>query len=152
MIIGKLEDLPRYKNINQNLDQAIDYLMKQDLKILEPGNYAIDGENVYMNRFDYETVSPEESLLEGHHRYADIHIVIEGCEKIGYADKRDLEVDLPYSKKDDFVKYKGMPSVFYPMKPGCFAITFPEDIHMPKVQCGNERTVKKAVLKVLVSE
>ena len=37
MILGNLRDLAQYKNINENLDIAIDYILNNDLNKLEKG-------------------------------------------------------------------------------------------------------------------
>ena len=55
MIFCKLDRLGRYCGLSPHLDAAIRFLEEQDLRALPMGRTAIDGENVYVNRFDYET-------------------------------------------------------------------------------------------------
>lgn len=150
MILGKLKDISRYYHIHPNLDKAIDFLIKEDLESYEPGSYAIDGKEVFMNRFNYETIPEEDGFFEGHRDYLDIHILVDGSEKLGYEDESALTVEIPYNEAEDFIKYKGEAALWYHMIPGCFAIVFPEDIHMPKIQDKKAEKVRKAVLKVKV--
>lgn len=150
MILGKLKDINRYLHIHPNLDKAIEFLMQADLERYDPGSYPIDGKDVFMNRFDYETIPENEGFFEGHRDYLDIHILVEGSERLGYEDESALCVETPYVEADDFIKYKGEAALWYNMIPGCFAIVFPEDIHMPKIQDGEKANVRKAVLKVRV--
>ncbi|MTM35655.1 DUF386 family protein, partial [Turicibacter sanguinis] len=65
MIIGKLKDLPRYKGLNQNLDTAIDFISNHDLSTLPLGKTEIDGNDVFINRFDYYGEELSNCLLEG---------------------------------------------------------------------------------------
>ena len=147
MIIGKLKDLKRYKGLNQNLDTAIDFISTHDLSTLPLGKTEIKGDDVFINRFDYYAEEISNTLLEGHEQYLDIHIVLSGCEYLGYADKSDLTVKTEYNKETDFVEFKGETLINYPCYSETFVIVFPEDIHMPKLKI-NDELVQKSVCKV----
>lgn len=151
MILGKIKDIKRYLHIHPNLDEAILFLDRENLSAYSTGSYPIKEKDVFMNRFDYETIAREQGFWEGHKEYLDIHIVVEGEELLGYADESDLKVIQPYNQEEDFIKYDGKESLFYTMKAGDFAIVFPEDIHMPKIMKNQPDSVKKAVIKVRVS-
>lgn len=110
------------------------------------GRTAIDGENVYVNRFDYET-GPE-AITEGHLRYIDIHVVLEGEEQIGVADVAALE-EIERKADEDYIGFRGPFQSVCVMRPGDVLVTFPEDAHSPKRQNGSPCHVKKAVVKVL---
>lgn len=149
MIICKLKDLKRYKGINSNLDTAIEYLIKNDLKELSTGRTEIDGDKVFINRFSYKGLPENECFFEGHNDYLDIHIVLDGEELLGYSDIYDLEAITDYDKENDFTKYKGKVKTYCRGEIGTFIIVFPEDIHMPKIRV-NENVVEKVVCKVLI--
>lgn len=150
MIIGKLKDLPRYKGLNQNLDTAIDFISNHDLSTLPLGKTEIDGNDVFINRFDYYGEELSNCLLEGHQNYLDIHLVLSGCEYLGYADVSDLNIKTTYDEKTDFIGFEGTPLINCPCYPETFVIVFPEDIHMPKLKINHE-LVQKAVCKVKLS-
>lgn len=147
MILGKLANLKNYCGIHPNLDKAIHFLEENEWEKLEAGSYRIDGENVYMNRFDYET-GPESPALEGHRDYLDIHIVAGGREFLGYADAGDLAKLTEYDKEGDFLLYEGSPELKVLLEPGRFVICWPEDAHAPKICAGQPEKVRKAVVKV----
>ena len=73
MILGKLKNIGRYAGLYANLDKAIRFLEENNPMDFEAGSYPIDGDEVYMNRFDYWT-DPEGEIFEGHRDYLDIHI------------------------------------------------------------------------------
>lgn len=146
MIFCKLDRLGRYCGLSPHLDAAIRFLEEQDLRALPMGRTAIDGENVYVNRFDYET-GPE-AITEGHLRYIDIHVVLEGEEQIGVADVAALE-EIERKADEDYIGFRGPFQSVCVMRPGDVLVTFPEDAHSPKRQSGSPCHVKKAVVKVL---
>lgn len=149
MIVGKLKDLHRYRGLNLNLDKAINYIIENDLTTLNLGQNDVDGENVFINRFNYICQNENECLLEGHKKYLDLHIVLKGSEMFGYNDISELSQITEYEEKSDFIKFEGLLKTYIKVTPGDFIITFPEDIHMPKITV-NDDLVEKAVFKILL--
>lgn len=147
MILGKLKNIGRYAGLYANLDKAIRFLEENNPMDFEAGSYPIDGDEVYMNRFDYWT-DPEGEIFEGHRDYLDIHIAADGCEYLCCAPAEELQVKEAYSRAGDCCLYTGKPKVRFLMGEGDFAICFPEDAHMPKISTGKPEYVRKAVIKV----
>ncbi len=148
MIFCKLDRLGRYRGLSPHMDAAIRFLEKQDLSALPMGKTAIDGENVYVNRFDYET-GPE-AITEGHLRYIDVHVVVEGEEQVGVADVTAL-CEIERNEAEDYIGFDGPFQSACVLRPGDVLVTFPEDAHSPKRQNGSPCYVKKAVIKVLAN-
>lgn len=146
MIFCKQDRLDRYLGLSEHLDTAIRFLQKGGAAQLPMGRTEIDGEAVYVNRFDYETAA--EPITEGHLRYIDVHVVIEGEEEIGVADVSALR-EVERKEEEDYIGFSGPFQGVCVMKPGDVLITFPEDAHSPKRQHGGPCRVKKAVVKVL---
>ena len=88
MIFCKKKDLSRYLGLGKHLDTAIRYLINHDLSELKMGKNVIDGDAVFINRFEYDTVSSP--ITEGHLRYMDIHLVLDGEETVSTADVSTL--------------------------------------------------------------
>ena len=83
LIYTKRKYLKRYLGISDSLDAAIRHLQSADLSQLHKGRNEIDGERAFVNRFDYQTMPPEQAIWEGHAKYGDIHVLLSGREKIG---------------------------------------------------------------------
>ena len=147
MIYAKKKDLNRYLGLSQEMDTAIRYLQTADLRSLQKGRNEIDGDNVFVNRFDYQTMSQEQAIWEGHIRYADIHVLLSGNEKIGVSNVNML-TETVRKPDEDFVGFEGAVQSWCPMTTEDILIVFPEDIHMVKVMDGESTLVEKACFKV----
>lgn len=150
MIFTTMGCLGRYKGISPALDTALDYLASADLARLAMGRNEVDGERVFINRFDYETVPEEEASWEGHLQYADIHVQLSGEERIGVSSASRL-TETSRDEEADFVSFEGPVETWFSMAPGDVLIVFPEDVHMVKVRRDGPGRVEKAVFKVKCS-
>ena len=83
MIYTKIKNIETYLGISKNLDTAIRFLREYDLNDLGKGKTVIDQDEVFVNHFCYQTVEEKDASWEGHIRYADMHILLSGNEKIG---------------------------------------------------------------------
>ena len=149
MIYTNFHQMSRYEHLSPNLDTALRVLASADLTKLEMGRNEVDGDNVFINRFDYTTMPEEQAVWEGHKYYADIHVVLEGEERIGVTDAASLTAGA-YDEAGDFIPYEGPVDAWVTMRPGDILIVYPEDVHMVKVQLDGACQVKKAVFKVKV--
>ena len=148
MIVRKLKDLKRYKGIHPNIDEAIDYVLNNDLKALPKGKTVVS-ENVYINRDTYVAKPLEECFFENHEHYLDLQIVLEGKELFGYTDisNPSLKVTTPYNTEKDVTKYSATEDTIYITLEEGFALVFNEDIHLAKAKV-NDELVEKAVVKI----
>ena len=149
MIYAKRSNLGRYRGLLPALDTAIAHLAQADLGLLAPGRNEVDGENVYINRLDYQTIPEEQAAWEGHARYGDIHIMLSGRERIGVSDVSELTRTVE-KEADDFLGFEGPVRTWFSMEEGDVLIVFPEDAHMVKVQLGESMPVSRAVVKFKV--
>jgi len=62
MIYTKRKNLYRYLGQSQALDTAIRYLETADLAALTMGRNEVDGDQVFINRFDYQTMPQEQAI------------------------------------------------------------------------------------------
>ena len=150
MIVGKLKDIAHYKGLSKNIDTAIDFVLTHDLLALPKGKTLIDGDNVYVNRDTYVARPLEECYFEGHDKYLDMQIVLKGKEGFGYTDITDpgLVVTTPYNKEKDVTKYqnKATNEIYITLEEG-YALVFPEDIHLAKLDVDG-KIIEKAVIKI----
>lgn len=135
--------------MSSSLDTAIRYLQNGDLKQLHKGRNEIDGDQAFVNRFDYQTMPQEQAIWEGHIRYGDIHVLLSGNEKIGVTNVNALK-ETVRKPEEDFVGYEGSVTTWLPMTTEDVLIVFPEDVHMVKVIDGESTLVEKACFKFKV--
>lgn len=130
MIYDTLENLPKYRGMNKNLDMAIEFLMCTDLASLPNGRNEVDGDNVFVNVMDAKYRAPEDALFEAHRCYADVQISLTGDERLGW-----LPIDrLPaFPDGEDNPLFEGHyePELVVAMRKGVFCILFPQDGHAP---------------------
>jgi len=151
MICAKNQDAPRYRGIHPNLDLALEHLTPEFLSSLGTERAELRGSDVYCTRFTYETVPDEAAFFEAHRNYLDIHVMLEGSERVEIAAPEDLEVYEERPENDiSFLRGNGRYSVL--LSPGDFLVVFPEDAHKLKMQTDCPRTVTKAVFKVRIRE
>lgn len=149
MIYTKRCNLHRYLGMSPEMDTAIRYIQTADLRSLVKGRNEIDGNKVFVNRFDYQTMPEAQAIWEGHIQYADIHVLLSGTEKIGVTNVEAL-TETVRKPEEDFVGFDGDVQSWFPMTTEDILIVFPEDIHMVKVMNGESVLVEKACFKVAV--
>ncbi len=145
MILAKNEDAGQYFGLGKNLDAALTRLL-EGLDDLEPGHYDMDGDNVYLNCFDYVTLPEEECFYEAHEYFGDIHIMLKGQEKVSISHP-DTLTEFQRKPENDFIAYRGQAESTVVLEPGSFLVVFPGDAHKIKMQVNGPEPVRKAVFK-----
>ena len=150
MIYAKNADALAYRGIHPNLDLALEHITPEFLAALRDNQRVeLNGDLVYCTRFTYETIPQEESFFEAHRRYLDIHIMVEGEERVDVNRPEDLKLT-DAQEGNDFYAYQGESWHSTVLKPGEFLVVFPGDAHRIKVQVDGPKTVSKAVFKVCI--
>ncbi|WP_240415718.1 YhcH/YjgK/YiaL family protein [Paenibacillus periandrae] len=122
--------------------------------ILKPnaaaGCFEIKGDQLYATIMEFDTKPMQEQLAEKHEKYIDVHYLIEGEETIGWSALRDdAAAAKPYDSEQDYVLYEpSADELLLQLKPGMYAVFFPNDIHRPGM--GQQTKIKKAVVKIHV--
>mgnify|MGYP001521239059 CR=1 FL=1 len=161
MVIDRLENIEKYTLLHPLFEQAIDFLKSHDLHSLEIGKTELKGkdllanvaqtnpkekENAKRRYFQVELDGVENAKLETHKDYIDIQIPLSGTEIMGYTAAQDcLPVDAPYNAEKDITFFEGLAEDYIAVKPGMFAIFFPQDGHAPGITPDG---VKKIIVKV----
>ncbi|KAE9631194.1 YhcH/YjgK/YiaL family protein [Defluviitalea raffinosedens] len=148
MIYSKMKYIETYRGIHPNLDKAIDFLLETDLKTLSLGRNEVDGDKVFINRFNYQTIPIEEGAFEAHEKYLDIHLLISGKERIAISDMSCMTIKSKDTIKDG-IDCEGPIDQLIFMEPGDVLIAFPHDAHMVKLESSGICEVEKVVVKVL---
>ena len=66
MIYTKKKNLERYLGLSESMDTVIRYILTADLTKLHKGRNEIDGDQAFVNCFDYQTMTPEQALSGPH--------------------------------------------------------------------------------------
>lgn len=150
MIFDILKHAELYFPLHEKMKVAFDYLRNNDFDNIEPGNYEIDGEDVYAIVQQYDSKPLSAGKWEAHKKYLDIQYVHSGKEKMGYSNSQKMIVTQEYSSYNDIMFLKGEGN-FLIAEAGTFAIFLPTDIHMPGIALNLSTPVKKVVIKIKVS-
>ena len=120
-------------------------------RTLPDGEHEIKNRDLYANIQSLRTLSASDAFFEVHQEYIDIHYCLSGGELIGYApigdlQEKELNTDKDYQLFSPTENYS-----VYTLQPDSFAIFFPQELHMPKLQNGTDPEVKKVVIKIKAS-
>ncbi len=148
MIVDSLDQFAKYARLNPHFATAFTVLNRANLSSLTEGRLEVDGLNVYAEVIRGQGRKPGDAPLETHNKYIDVHFVLDGTDLIGWKPRKDLV--LPRTKEDphaDVIFYDDTPDAWVELKPGQFAICFPDDGHAPMISVGE---IHKVVVKVAV--
>lgn len=156
MIFSTIEGAAENDVRAERMHRALEYLRTTDLAALPCGRSEIMGDEVFANVMEFDTVAPSEKDFEAHRRYADIHVCIEGTERICVASMDEVEPVGAFSEKDDFGLFRTLPAgreQWITLVPGDILVTYPADAHKPGCHAEGESPshLKKACVKVLVA-
>ncbi|RKP51576.1 DUF386 domain-containing protein [Cohnella endophytica] len=153
MILGSMSSWESHRKYEHKvIVTAMEQLMKQLKDQPAAGRAEIDGDRMYVSYLEFDAKSSEDHPAEKHESYIDLQYLIEGEETIGWSSLReDSDVVKPYDSEEDYALYKpSADETLLRLKPGMFAVFFPNDIHRPGM--GQQSTkIKKAVVKIHVS-
>lgn len=149
MIYGKIEELGNYKGLHHNFDKAIEYIQTHDLKLLDAGKNIIDGDAVYANVMNPALIAEDEGIYEVHRKYLDLHIDIEGSEKLLICEYSKDKITKEYSEADDYELLDGDKTCECLLDEKHFAVCALMEPHKPLVS-DTEGKIRKAVFKILI--
>ena len=125
MVVDRLENIEKYASLNPLFAQAIEFLKSHDLNALEVGKTELKGKDLLVNV---------------------AQIPLSGTEIMGYTAAKDcMPEDAPYNAEKDITFFTGLAESYIEVKPGMFAIFFPQDGHAPGITPDG---VKKVIVKV----
>lgn len=153
MFFGHISQVDK-KQYPKAINIALDYLSKTDFDNLEVGRYSIKGDSIYVQVLDLETKEKSQILPEVHRRYIDVQYLHSGVERIGVSpDLGDCQIAKDYDDERDILFYQKMENeVELIMRPGNFAVFFPEDIHRPACVDETSSKIRKVVVKIALTE
>ncbi|OHE70614.1 MAG: hypothetical protein A2007_06065 [Verrucomicrobia bacterium GWC2_42_7] len=125
-------------SMNSEIDLSIDKQIKDDCIYSDAALVGII-ESVHGRGED-------NSPLEVHRKFIDIQYVVSGCEKIGWKSLHQMKEEKePYNAERDIGFFHDKPDFWMTLKPGQFALFFPNDGHAP---LAGLVPVRKIIIKV----
>lgn len=149
MIYAKLSDAGNYLGIHPNLDLALKLLTPEFLSNVGTVRQSIDGDALYVTRFDISTSTDESRLFEYHSRYLDIFTLAAGEERVDIATPANLTV---HEQHDDYWGCGGKAEQSVILTPGFFLVLFPGDAHRPGMAVTEPENISRIVFKILTKE
>lgn len=148
MIVSSLNSSERIESLHPLFKQLFDYVKTHDLLHTECGRIELAGNDLFINNVNPTCVSASDQVLEVHRDYIDVHILLEGRERIGWKALEDVtDLKQAYQKEGDCALYSDTPTSFVDLLPGQFLIVFPEDPHAPVI---GEGKIRKLIGKVKI--
>ena len=156
MIVDNIKNFEKYTSLHKDFAKAFSFIrdLKEDA---QEGTTIIDEDNVWVNVIEVnhapqaEGASNSIKVFEAHKKYLDIHYILCGEEKFGYANKESLKIKQPYNAEEDYELLEGETNAIL-LKKGDFAITYPEDAHIPDLEKACDGKLVRVVAKVRISE
>jgi biofilm protein TabA len=149
MVVDKIKNVKLYHGLGERLAQGLKLIKDPLVCKKTPGEYEVDGKNLYYIIQGYTTKDRVDTRFEAHRDYIDIQAVIDGAESIGWAPTDTLEVTEPYVPDVGFYQD---PAVFTELRltQGMFAIFYPSDAHKPCYDYQEKGLSLKVVVKVKI--
>ncbi len=149
MIFDALSFTDCYAAISPAFQKAFAFLKNTNLGSLEIGRHDIDGDNAFALVSTYAPKPVGDAKWEAHRKYADIQVIVAGEEKQGFAPMSESTDSEGYIAERDIEFLRVKSAHYILLKPGLFAVYFPQDAHQPGVAACSEN-VRKIVVKVRV--
>jgi len=152
MIHGALINFKKDKFLySENLEKALEFIKNFNFNDCEEKRYDIDGEKMYMSVSLGVTKPLDDTMLESHGRYIDIHYMIEGEEQLGVALEGSAALEYKnLMETNDAILYSSCENEYsIVIKQGEYAIFNTEELHRPSIAVnGNCIKIKKAIIKI----
>lgn len=148
MIIGDTR-YPERAGLPSALLTALEMALKAQPQGLEPGRYALQGDDIFMNVMQFMTQPAQTKRAELHAEYVDIQILLAGEEHIDYGLVNSARQCDEWHREED---YQLCDEIANPqsvtLQAGMFAVFLPEEPHKPGIQLAHSAMLKKVVVKV----
>ena len=140
MILDSIENIDRYK--------SLELLKKFKDSIYKKGKFFMDEEAIFGIGLEYDTKEPSEGLWEAHKKYLDVHLILEGEEKIHVSDFLNCKQTMDFDYENDYQLFEATMEQVVVLKKGSFLALYPNEVHKTGVKVTETVSVKKVVFKI----
>ena len=145
MIYATLTEAPSYRGLHPRLDRVLDLLRPEFLSSLGTERVELEGEDLFVTRFEVSTSEDESRLFEYHRRYLDVFVTIRGRERVDIAVPEALALR---EQRGDYWGAAGEAEQSVELSPGRFLVLFPGDAHRPGMAVEGSEGISRVVFKV----
>ena len=151
MIYDNIDHIALYARVHPFMPEVERFFTGMHAEKLEVGRFSLKSDELYYQVQRYETVDASESQFESHRRYIDIQCVVEGEETVFVSQTSSLTPETDYDGAKDIRFYEDFPGETVRLRPGMFAVFFPQDAHKPRCSVGGSPgKILKIVFKLAV--
>jgi biofilm protein TabA len=149
MVYTNLKDIHRYFILHPYFQQAVNYLTTNNFENIKDGKYDLINEELFSIVSSPEDSEANETKLEAHKKYIDIHFIFKGTETFGV--KAISKCHNPIGSFDetkDVLFYDDKDYDTLTLTENDCVIVYPEDAHAPVLQTSG---LKKVVVKIMLN-
>ncbi len=147
MIYASLTDAPSYRGVHPRLDRALGLLTPEFLSSVGTQRRELDGEALFVTRFDVSTSADERRLFEYHRRYLDLFVTVRGRERVDIASPEAVSLQ---AHSGDYWGGAAQTEQSVILAPDRFLVLFPGDAHRPGMAPAQPEAVSRVVFKILL--
>lgn len=140
MIVDVIENIDRYK--------GLELLKKFKGGMYHKGKFSMDEEAIFGIGLEYDTKEATEGLWEAHRKYLDVHLILEGEEKIHVSDIIHCKPTMDFDNENDYQLFDATMEQEIVLKKGDFLALYPNEVHKTAVKVTDVVSVKKVVFKI----
>ena len=145
MIVSNLKNSSRIESLHPLFRTLFEYVKSHDLLHADLGRIDIAGDDLYINNVAADGVSADKQPLEVHRAYIDVHILLEGVERIGWKPLEDVTEEIKsYSEEGDCALYSDRATTYIDLRPGEYVQSITYE-HIPEKE-------SNIVLKIMTYE
>ena len=142
-----MTDTPAYRGLHPRLDRVLELLTPEYLASVGTQRRELEGESLFVTRFDVSTSTDGERLFEYHRRYLDVFVTVRGRERVDIAAPEALTLR---EQKGDYWGGSAEAEQSVILTPGRFLVLFPGDAHRPGMAVEGEESISRIVFKILI--
>lgn len=148
MIYDKIENLSVYFDSNSKFARVESVLAEFLKNPFDSGKIEIDGDNMWCNVAKYNVGDGTPIKYEAHKEYADVQIMVDGEENIGWASFNECTITEDFKEGCDIAFMDAPNGQLFALRKGYFMVFFPDDAHAPCRKSENADFAHKLVFKV----
>ncbi|MDG3085113.1 YhcH/YjgK/YiaL family protein [Vibrio hannami] len=143
--ITQLDLLPyTYTMLRNVIDEAVAIAERNP-----DGVYSLSDERIFVNLISALTEHSSQRAAEIHKKYIDVQVLLEGCERIGYSNVLEEDIQIIDQVENDLLIIEDVVNEnFVDLKSGDFVLYFPNQVHRPLCAVDSTGRVRKAIIKI----